>query len=309
MNPQTTPCISICVLTYNREQELLELLYSMERLHNYKELVVEVILWNNNSSDNYDKAKQYIQAHPELKINYIESDVNYGVAVGRNKIMSMAKGPYLLLIDDDIEFDRADDLIKLANLYTQERYIKNKTAIINVDVYYHSTRERQVNAFPHKKYKKYLGREWFLTGHFAAGAAIYRKDVMEEMNYFPSDILYGMEEYDLSYRLIQAGYTIAYDNCVLLWHKEIPKGRMTSKEKDATLWHNKAMVFWTYMPILYFITLNIMWGSRYLIRTKDIAGFFRTCAKIKKTIKSRRRSPLSPQALSYLKSVEARMWY
>lgn len=309
MSLQDTPSISICVLTYNREKELLELLESALKLDHYDRIVTEFILWNNNSSDNYDRAKAFIAGHPELKIRYIESDVNWGVAVGRNKIMKMATGPYLLLIDDDIEFNAPGDLVKLAELFHKERYIRNKTVIINVDVYYHSTRERQVTAFPHKQYDKYKDRDWFLTGHFAAGAALYRKDAMEALGYFPDDIMYGMEEYDLSFRAIRAGYTIAYDNCILLWHKEIPKGRMTSKEKDATLWHNKAMVFWTYMPMLYFWTLNCCWGLRYLLRTRDVKGFFSTCRRIAASVKTRKRNPLPAAGMRYLKQVEARLWY
>lgn len=304
------PTISICIITYNRAKELLELLQSLLILKNYKEVVEEVIVMNNNSTDDYSMVEAFINQHQECKIRYIVSDVNHGVAVGRNIIMQQAKGKYLYAIDDDVEFNHGDDLIKLAALFTKPKHIDNNTAVIVLEIFYHSTKERQKTAFPHKKLEKYKNKEWFLTGHFIGAASLYRKDVLDKVGYFPEDIIYGMEEYDLSFRIIDAGYTIAYDNSVRVWHKESPKGRMPTKEKLSVLWHNKAMVFWTYMPLIYFFSVNFFWGSRYLLLSKgNINGFFSTCKRILHSIKKRKRKKINKHALKYLKQTEARLWF
>lgn len=62
------PNISICVITYNRAQEMLELLKSMKKLKNFSEIVQEVIVMNNNSSDDYTRVEEFIKEYPELKI-------------------------------------------------------------------------------------------------------------------------------------------------------------------------------------------------------------------------------------------------
>lgn len=305
-----SPNISVLIITYNRPEDTLALLESLkaqEKLNNY---AGEILLLNNASTVAYNKVEEFIEANPEMQIEYIPSKENLGVAKGRNFLIQKAKCPYLLVVDDDIEFPDTNALQVLSQLFSKKQYVENNTAVITLDIFYYENKERQRSAFPHKKYDKYVGKNWFLTSTFSGGANIIKKEVFEEVGYFPEDFFYGMEEYDLSYRIIGAGYTLAYDNSVKVYHKESPLGRVPTKEKLAMMWYNKSVVAWKYLPNRYFYSTALMWTFEYLRKTKfDVVGAIRNLKKIRKIPKLEPKNKINQAALNFLKTVEARLFY
>lgn len=304
------PKLTICTISYNRPQELLEMLQSLQPQMPYAEVVKEVIILNNGSTDNYDQVEAFIKAHPELLIKYLRSEENLGVARGKTLVLKAAQTPYIMVLDDDAEFDKPGDFQKMVEIMEEPYFVEHNTAIVTIGIWYHATRERQINAFPHKNYEVYKHKPRFLTSYFLGGGSIVRKDALEAVDYYRHDIMYGMEEYDLGYRLINAGYTLGYDDAVRMWHKESPYGRVTSNEKNALMWHNKARIVWIFFPKIYFYTTSIMWGIRYLAKTNfDIKGWWQNIKKIKQTINNTPREPIGQQGMEYIKAVGTRLWY
>lgn len=310
MATNSHPKLSIVVISYNRPQELLELLESLLVQYPYQDVVKEVIILNNGSTDDYANAELFIQQHPQLLIQYHKSTVNLGVAKGKTWVLEKASAPYIMVIDDDAEFNQPGDLKKIAAILEKPYFIENNTAIVTIGIYYHSTRQRQINAFPHKQYEQYKDKPYFLTSYFLGGGSVVRKEAVEKVNYYRHAIMYGMEEYDLGYRLIDAGYTLGYDDDVLVWHKESPLGRVSDNEKLALMWHNKARIMWIFFPKLYYYTTSFMWGLRYLVKTKgDMEGWVKNIKKLKNTISKTPREPINGNALAYIKRVGTRLWY
>jgi GT2 family glycosyltransferase len=119
-----------------------------------------------------------------------------------------------------------------------------------------------------------------------------------------------MEEYDLSYRILEAGYSIVYSDKIVMLHKESPHGRTTKKEKLRMMWINKSKVAYRYLPIKYFRSTSVMWSLQYLRKTGfDLKGFFSGWKEIKKIRKNEKRTPISKSTLKYLEKVKARLWY
>ncbi len=96
--------ISILIITYNRPADLLELLQSLATQLHLDKVLEEILILNNASSESYAPVTDYANANPQLKIKYIWSDENTGVAKGRNWLTKIAKGDILLNIDDDMVF-------------------------------------------------------------------------------------------------------------------------------------------------------------------------------------------------------------
>ncbi len=302
--------LSIVAISYNRPQELLELLQSLLPQYPYEDIVREVIILNNGSTVDYSAVAAFVNQHPELLIQYHHSDENLGVAKGKTWVLKKAQAPYIMVIDDDAEFNKPGDFRKIAAILEKPFFKENNTAIVTIGIYYHSTKERQINAFPHKQYEQYKSKPYFLTSYFLGGGSVVRKEAIAAVDYYRHAIMYGMEEYDLGYRLINAGYTLGYDDDVLVWHKESPLGRVSSNEKHALMWHNKARIVWIFFPKLYYYTTNLMWGLRYLLKSKgDIKGWWNNIRKIKKTIAATPREPIQEKGLQYIKKVGTRLWY
>jgi hypothetical protein len=76
------------------------------------------------------------------------------------------------------------------------------------------------------------------------------------------------------------------------------------------MWVNKTKVAWKYLPKKYFYSTAILWSWQYLRETGwNIGGYLRGWKEIFKIPEQEQRRPLSPEALTYLKRVNARLSY
>jgi len=304
------PTISILIITYNRVEDTLALLENLKEQDNFGKYVGEILLLNNASTISYRMVEAFVGENEQMSIQYIKSEKNLGVAGGRNLLVKKARYPYLLVLDDDVVFPAKGSLEIIATLLEKPQYQENNTAVITLNIHYFDTKERQKSALPHKNYEEYKDKPWFFTYYFVGAAHIMHKALFDKTGYYPEDFFYGMEEYDLSYRILDAGYSLAYDSSVIVWHKESPLGRVTQSEKLGMMWLNKCKVAWCYLPNKYFYSTAIMWSFEYLKKTKlDFNGFFKIWKKVSQIPYAIFKKEVSKSALAYLDKVKARLWY
>ena len=298
--------IAIIIITYNRPADMLALAMNIEKLSSKKELLEEVIIVNNNSTESYDAVKSFIQENPSTPFKYIESKENLGVSRGRNFAIDQSKAPILVLIDDDAEFQDTDALKRI-----NEAVIENPLAgILAMKILYFQNSQFQLNAFPHKSFEKRKHLQSFETYYFAGCGNIIVKEAFDIAGPFPTDFFYGMEEYDLSYRILDAGYTIKYIANIVLLHKESPEGRQTKSDKLRGMWVNKTKVAWRYLPMPCYFTTAIMWSIFFLLNSKfDLIGFIIGWLAIVTIPFKEKRNKVSKLSEEYLNKVEARILY
>lgn len=301
--------LSLIIITYNRPVEALELVKNITTLHHAGQLLEEVIIVNNASTVSYDAVKQFIQQQKEINFRFIEAPDNLGVAKGRNFAIQYSNAPILILLDDDAELQH-DALENIITVFEQNAQSERPVAIVTFKVVYYHNRQVQVNAFPHKKYNKYKDRSFLHTYYYAGGAHAIKKKVLDKVGNYPEDFFYGMEEYDLSYRILDKGYSIVYSSNIVMLHKESPLGRKTKNEKLRMMWVNKSKVAFRYLPKKYFLSTAFMWSLQYLKITRaNIPGFLKGWKEIVHIIFTEKRTPVSKDTLKYLSKVEARLWY
>ena len=298
--------IAIIIITYNRPADMLALAMNIEKLSSKKELLEEIIIVNNNSTESYDAVKSFIQENPSTPFKYIESKENLGVSRGRNFAIEQSKAPILVLIDDDAEFQDTDALKRI-----NEAVIENPLAgILAMKILYFQNSQFQLNAFPHKSFEKRKHLQSFETYYFAGCGNIIVKEAFDIAGPFPTDFFYGMEEYDLSYRILDAGYTIKYIANIVLLHKESPEGRQTKSDKLRGMWVNKTKVAWRYLPMPCYFTTAIMWSIFFLLNSKfDLIGFINGWLAIVTIPFKEKRNKVSKLSQEYLNKVEARILY
>lgn len=302
--------LSIVIITYNRPEDALALAENIHRLRGLAELVEEVVFVNNHSSLSYQALGAFIAAHPEAPFRYFNSPENLGVSRGRNYAIRQSRAPILVFLDDDALFEQPDALEAIVALFEEEEKAGRNTGIAAFKVYYYATMELQENAFPHKRFQERKDWPHFETAYFSGCAHAIRRVVFEEAGYYPENFFYGMEEYDLSYRALEAGYRLCYDNRVVVLHKESPGGRLTPREKLRGMWVNKSKVAWKYLPKLYFYTTALMWSLQYLRKSGgDMGGYWKGWKEIGKIPATESRRPLGRAALAYLRQVKARLSY
>lgn len=300
---------SFIIITYNRPADMLELMQNICTLDRAAALLEEVIIVNNCSTADYTAVKEFAAATPSLPFRYYDAPENLGVARGRNFALQKSRAPIAIMLDDDAVMGNKDCLMNLAEEFNITNTLREK-AIVSFKVLYYENRQMQENALPHKQFEAYRNKSFFETYYFAGGAHAVKKDVMEQLGLYPSDFFYGMEEYDLSYRIIDAGYSIVYSDKIVMLHKESPLGRKPKEEKIRMMWVNKSKVAWRYLPKKYFYSTALMWSLQYLKETRcNLPGFFKGWGTVLSILRKEKRTPVKSTSLAYLAKVKARLWY
>lgn len=288
---------------------MLALAKNITLLDHATDLLEEVIIVNNASTSDYSKVESFLLSQEHIPFRYIHSAENLGVARGRNFALQQGKAPIIIMLDDDAELQHKDSLVKLLQEFEQHN-TERPIAIVSFKVLYFENMEMQVNALPHKKFEEYKDKAFFQTYYYAGGAHAIKREAMEKAGLYPEDFFYGMEEYDLSYRILEAGYSIVYSDKIVMLHKESPLGRTTKREKMRMMWVNKTTVAWRYLPKKYFYSTAFMWSLEYLKKTGlDISGFIKGWKQIFSISGKEEKHTVSDATLNYLETVKARLWY
>lgn len=301
--------LSFIIITYNRPDDMLALARNIATLDRAEELLEEVIVVNNRSTADYGEAERFMAETSHIPFRYILSGENLGVSRGRNFAIRQGRAPILVMIDDDAEMGNRDCLTALMEAFAQPAAGRPR-AIVSFKVLYHSTRELQVSAFPHKRVGSLRDSHGFETYYFAGGAHAVTREAIERVGLYPEDFFYGMEEYDLSYRLLEAGYSIAYRDSIVMLHKESPEGRQPTADKLRMMWVNKSKVAWRYLPRIYFFSTALMWSLQFLRETGfDLRGWWKGWRTIGSIPSRESRTPVGKSTMAHLRTVGARLWY
>lgn len=92
---------SVIICTYNRCHNLPECLAALEHQENIQNFTWEVVLVDNNSSDGTQAWTAEYAKHTPLTLHYAFCP-EQGLSCARNRGIQVARGQYLLFIDDDI---------------------------------------------------------------------------------------------------------------------------------------------------------------------------------------------------------------
>jgi GT2 family glycosyltransferase len=302
--------LSVLVVTFNRPDDLLDLLRSVAGQDDADAVLEELLILDNGTSVDYTECCDFVRDHPEIPIRVLRSEVNLGVAGGRNLLMQEASGDAFLVLDDDVVFSTSGDLAALASVFEKDFFRGANAGIVQLRVVYHDTKEPQRSAYPHKRREPGTTDTEFLTSFFVGAATLMRKEALDLVGLYPEDLFYSMEEYDLGYRMIEAGYSIGYEPSVTIEHKESREGRLSDDAKLRMQWVNKSVVAWRYLPLRYFVTTALMWSLEYVRRVRGHpGGYVRGWRDVVRIPFVQRRKPIGPEALAYLRMVDARLWY
>ncbi|MDR0427455.1 MAG: glycosyltransferase [Dysgonamonadaceae bacterium] len=224
---------SVVVCTYNRADYLAKTLESIA-LQEYPGNCFEVIIVDNNSSDNTKEVcDKYSSRFPILPIRYFK-ETQQGISFGRNKGVNEAQGEIIAFIDDDetIRPDYLEHLNKLFNQYPDAELCSGPVVPI-----YEATPpdwlspyiERAVTGAYDKgnKIKTVGPNDYPGTGH-----ATFKKELFIKYGGFNTDLgrrgssLMGAEDKDFFLRLIQNGIKCYYLPSAEIFH-HIPKEKLT----------------------------------------------------------------------------------
>lgn len=290
---------SILIITYGREEEFLD---TIKQISNYKKDDIELLILDNNSENHLEKYVNEILTNCSFDYKYFCEGINYGVAKGRNYLIQKALGEILITLDDDIEIEDINILINKVDYYFNENSDVGCLAF-NIKNFY--TKESVSYEIPHGNKRLDFKNNLYTYYFIGAGHAI-KKSVYDKVGMYPEDLgLYGGEELDLSFRIIENKFKILYTADIIVYHKASPNGRMGSKKQSFYKYQNRLKVIYRYMPKMYVKSNIAIWSAYYILKSGNIKGVIETL----NILKNMDRNEISKETVKYLKEVNARLIY
>ncbi|MDB0439179.1 glycosyltransferase family 2 protein [Clostridioides difficile] len=216
-----------------------------------------IVIDNNSEDDSYEWLKEH------KNILYKKLDKNYGFSVAVNEGIKLSNSEYVILLNNDTEVkkDWIENLIK--TIESNENIFSASSKMIR---YY----EREIiddagdeynligwtlKRGDGKSIKKFNKNKIVFSS--CAGAAIYRRSILDEIGYFDEKFFAYMEDIDISYRARIYGYTNIYCSDAIVYH--IGSGTTGSRYNDFKVRlsaRNNVYLIYKNMPFLQ-ILINI----------------------------------------------------
>lgn len=205
---QTDPYFSIVVPTRNRPDSLARLLDSVE---DQKDGCVEVIVIDDASAEPVKVEPAYRTA-----VTVLRRDKSEGACSARNLGIEKARGDWIVFLDDDIEFADAGVLQRLA------RFVDAKPDFGVVGL---------AELTPNGDWGFNLGSDEAVleVARFYGCGVAFKSECLAQSGGFFEPLGYYYEEFELSMRVINAGWRIAFHPDLRIIHHRDPVGRDARK--------------------------------------------------------------------------------
>jgi GT2 family glycosyltransferase len=199
--------VSVVTPNYNGEKFLKTF---FESLNNDSEFIGEVIIVDNGSTDN---SKEYIRNNTfNFPVKLIENEENLGFAPAVNQGISQAKNEYIFSLNNDTEIEKGSikalvDLMSsndnIFSLQAKMLQYNNKELIDDVGDEYNLLAWTKKTGENHNSSEYTEVCEIFSA---CAGAAMYKKSLLNEIGMFDDNFFAYMEDVDLAIRSRISGY-------------------------------------------------------------------------------------------------------
>jgi GT2 family glycosyltransferase len=236
------PLISIIIVNYNGQEIIGR---CIESVLNSKFKDFEIIIVDDHSTDrSVGVIKDLIQKNKgKISIKLIMNGKNFGPAKSKNVGISIAKSEIIGFLDNDVEveYNWLCELIRCMNS-------DKKIAACASRLYIHGTDKKILNSAGVKMFNtgfaadiglfeldigQYDDRYYTLAG--CTAASIYRRNVLQEVNYFDESFFYPLEDVDLGLKINLLGYKIIYCPNSIVEHRLSHTMGLSNYNKDLYL--------------------------------------------------------------------------
>lgn len=297
MTPKTR--ITTIILTYRRDDALID---TIARLRPHLEVRDdhEIILVDNNA-DGADR----IGMLQGLRGSSLVLGGNLGVTGGRNAGMRVASGEILVFLDDDSLLEGE------VGLYDRLLARFDAEPDLGALAFRSWLRQRDVSdpaEFPHTD-KSLSRNEEFETFRFIGAGHALRKSAVDHIGLYPESFFYGMEEFEMSFRLMKAGYRIVYDPSFTVTHMKTDGGRLVRKDVVERMYANKLFVAWRHLPAQEALMCATAWAVKTFLDSRDPLSVLRAIRAFTMNAKSEpgKRTP-SREVVNRIRHLGGTAW-
>jgi len=219
INHQSPPLASVIVANWNGLHHLQVCLDSL-MAQSYEPL--EIILVDNNSSDG---SQEFVSTnYPTVQL--LELPENTGFTGANNSGLAAASGNIILLLNNDTEAhpDWAANIVGAFLDHPQVGIVASKILLYDRRDHFHSAGDfYSVNGLPGNRsvWQQDIGQHDVTEPVFSAcaGAAGYRRQMIDAIGFLDQDFFFSCEDVDLSWRAHLAGWEVLYVPSAVVYHK------------------------------------------------------------------------------------------
>ncbi len=212
--------VSVVTPNFNGEKFLKDYFDTLNLNSDY---IGEVIIVDNGSDDN---SVDFIKNYPkDFDFKLIENKTNLGFAKATNQAIEIAKCPYIFSLNNDVKLEENTILELLKLIESEEDIFSVSSKMIQMDkpdliddagdnytLLAHTQKigdNKPINQF----------NDVYEIFSSCAGAALYKKTILEEIGLFDENFFAYMEDVDLAYRAKINGYKNIYCPKAIVYHK------------------------------------------------------------------------------------------
>jgi hypothetical protein len=133
--------------------------------------------------------------------------------------------------------------------------------------------------------------------------------MLDGAGYYEDSFFYAHEELDLSFRAVQAGWSIWYKPSIGVYHKKNPRGRLPQRDVILNMLLNRMVISRRYLPLRYRLVSNALWCLKAALWSRRISVPVLALRNYRRLRSDIDRLPLSAAALDYMKQNYGRLWY
>jgi O-antigen biosynthesis protein len=224
---------SIIIPIYNQKDYTQKCLKSVFKCGSKYEF--EIIVVDNSSTDD---SREYLAGLAD-KVRVIRNEKNLGFAKACNQGAEMAKGEYLLFLNNDtVVTDKWSDIL------VDEMDNNKELGIVGPKLLYPNGTVQQAGIvfddklWPHHIYKREQGTEVYVNKKrqfqcLTAACFLIKKDLFEKVNGFDEVYLNGSEDMDICFKIRELGFDILYCPGSVVYHYEsMTEGRSKNDYKN-----------------------------------------------------------------------------
>lgn len=249
------PLVSIIILNYNGRRWLEKCLPTIKKI-NYKNL--EVIIVNNGSTDT---SAQFVKKKfPNFKL--LELSPNQGFAGANNRGVKIAKGKYVLLLNNDTKVppnfltpivERMEEDSSIGVIQPMIRSMRKEELLDAACSFYTSTGFLYHYGYYQRFVKKQYQKEYFV--YSAKGACLFtRKTEYLKIGGLDEDFITYVEESDFCHRMWLSGFKVLYLPTSYIFHWG--GGDMSVMERSETvIYRSFKNRYYSYIKNLSFLEL------------------------------------------------------
>ena len=269
--------LTFVLLTWNSERYLERCMATIISALGSTALTYEVHVLDNGSTDRtVEILKQLAEKHSRVLVPYFET-CNTGTTKSRNRLLAVARGEFICVVDSDVE-------LKLGVIETLLPYldVENQVGIVVPSIFYPSgawqksfdrfpTLTDKVNRFFRlREIEKAEAQQFessnqsFQVDYAISAFWLMRRSTLQTVGFLDERIFYAPEDVDYCLRVWKSGFCILYVPAVSVIHhtQEISRGFKINRAK---LSHIKGLAY-------YFVKHRYLFRRPAFSHTMALAG-------------------------------------